>query len=193
MRDLRISAKFYPAHSIKNRFLIKLGMSTDQRILYVVATSGDTGSAVLEGFGRLKDSKNQLALLVMYPEDGISPIQKQQMVSFDGGNNVSVIGMRGNFDDCQKIVKELFASKDFLSKIKKEFNVTLNTANSINYGRILPQIVYHINSYCTLVQTKQISIGDPVDICIPTGNFGNILSAIYAKQMGVPFDNIICA
>ena len=99
--------------------MIESGMSTDQRILYVVATSGDTGSAVLEGFGRLNNSQNKLAFLVMYPEDGISPIQKQQMVSFDGGNNVSVVGMKGNFDDCQKIVKGLFASKHFLSKMKK--------------------------------------------------------------------------
>ena len=173
--------------------LIGAVMKCDQRSLYVVATSGDTGSAVLEGFGRLQQYKSQLALLVMYPENGISPIQKQQMVSYDGGKNVSVVGIKGNFDDCQKIVKELFANKCFLEEIKTKYNVTLNTANSINYGRILPQIVYHINSYCNLVCQKVINVGEMVDICIPTGNFGNILSAICAKEMGVSFDNIICA
>ena len=173
--------------------LIGAVMHPEQRSLYVVATSGDTGSAVLEGFGRLQQYKSQLALLVMYPENGISTIQKQQMVSFDGGKNVTVVGIRGNFDDCQKIVKELFAKESFLQEIKSHFNVTLNTANSINYGRILPQIIYHINSYCELVNQNQIQVGDMVDICIPTGNFGNILSAISAKEMGIFFDNIICA
>ena len=173
--------------------MIGSAMLPNQRTLYIVATSGDTGSAVLEGFGRIKEYKDQLALFVMYPDNGISTIQKQQMVSFDGGKNVTVVGIKGNFDDCQNMVKSLFANDKFLQKIKTRFNVTLNTANSINYGRILPQIVYHINSYCNLLQQYQIEVGELVDICIPTGNFGNILSAIFAKQMGIPFDNIICA
>lgn len=161
-----------------------------ERHLYVVATSGDTGSAVIEGFAALNHPR--LAVLVMYPTNGISAVQKQQMVTCNAPN-VSVVGVKGNFDDCQRMLKAVLTNKLLKKWLLKNYSVTLNTANSINWGRILPQIIFHVHSYLELVNEHDLDLGQPVDVCIPSGNFGNMLSAIYARQMGIPYANIICA
>ncbi|KAL9960383.1 hypothetical protein ACROYT_G033834 [Oculina patagonica] len=156
--------------------------------LILVATSGDTGSAVLEGF---KDVTNT-SVLVLYPVEGVSLIQKAQMVSTDSPNTC-VIGVNSDFDFCQTTIKTLFNDKSFNKKLADSYNVQLSAANSLNWGRLLPQVVYHASAYLDLVKSGVISMGEKTDLCVPTGNFGNILAAYYAKEMGVPFNNLICA
>ena len=129
--------------------------------------------------------------MVFYPQDGVSDIQKLQMTSQDG-SNVNVCAIRGNFDDAQTGVKKIFSDPD----IKKELadrGYTLSSANSINWGRLAPQIVYYVSAYCDLVNNGSINLGDQVDICVPTGNFGNIFAAYLAKEMGLPVRKLICA
>ncbi|WP_138159304.1 threonine synthase [Peptoniphilus catoniae] len=158
----------------------------DKKILILTATSGDTGSAALYGFKNVKNTK----IIVFYPTKGISEIQKKQMVSVDGDNTYAV-GVRGNFDDAQSALKEIFNDKEFKDYLRDK-NYLLSSANSINIGRLVPQIVYYFYSYFTLVKRGEISNGDKVSVSVPTGNFGNILAAYMAKKMGLPIEDLIC-
>ena len=153
----------------------------------LVATSGDTGKAALEGFADVEGVK----ILVFYPSDGVSAMQKHQMTT-QKGNNVGVCAIRGNFDDAQTGVKTIFTDPE-KAKILKEHNMAFSSANSINWGRLVPQIIYYIYSYATLLREGALSYGDPMNVVVPTGNFGNILAAYYAKEMGVPVGKLICA
>ena len=160
----------------------------DQRtVTILVATSGDTGKAALDGFADVEGSK----IIVFYPKDGVSEIQRLQMIT-QQGENVSVCGVDGNFDDAQTGVKEIFTDAEFNDELNRK-GIILSSANSINWGRLAPQIVYYISSYVDLVKDKKIKQGDKINICVPTGNFGNILAAYYAKQMGLPINKLICA
>ncbi len=156
-------------------------------VCILVATSGDTGKAALEGFKNVDRTK----ILVFYPRDGVSDVQKLQMVT-QNGDNVGVCAVEGNFDDAQNGVKEIFSDEALREELAAK-GYFLSSANSINWGRLLPQIVYYISAYCDLVKTKRIAAGDSVNVCVPTGNFGNILAAYYAKAMGLPIAKLICA
>ena len=158
-----------------------------ENILILVATSGDTGKAALEGF---KDAPG-VKIMVFYPDDGVSKMQKLQMCTQEG-ENVNVVAVRGNFDDCQTGVKKIFASEECKKRLKEK-NFLLSSANSINFGRLAPQIAYYFSAYCDLVSSAQIKPGDKVDFAVPTGNFGNILAAYYAKRMGLPVGTLVCA
>ena len=156
-------------------------------VCILVATSGDTGKAALEGF---KDvSKTQI--LVFYPKDGVSDIQQLQMVTQEG-SNVGVCAVVGNFDDAQTGVKKLFADEELAQQLTDR-GYFLSSANSINWGRVLPQIIYYISAYCDLRKQGTIEPGQEINVCVPTGNFGNILAAYYARMMGVPIKTLICA
>lgn len=156
---------------------------------YVVlaATSGDTGKAALEAYKDLPG----VSIMVFYPFEGVSKLQELQM-STQEGTNVGIHAMRGDFDKVQKAVKETFGDDSFKELLKKG-NVVLSSANSINWGRIVPQIAYHINGYVELVRKGTIHLGDKIDVAVPTGNFGNLLAAYYAKAMGLPIGKLICA
>ena len=156
-------------------------------ILILAATSGDTGKAALEGFKDVAGTK----VAVLYPDEGVSKMQRLQMCTQDG-NNVFVAGVKGNFDDCQRAVKKLFASSDFNAALKEK-GVLLSSANSINFGRLVPQIAYYFSAYADLVSSEQIAPGDEVDFSVPTGNFGDILAGWYAKKMGLPVRKLVCA
>ena len=156
-------------------------------ITILTATSGDTGKAALEGFAKVDGFK----VVVYYPKNGVSPIQERQMVSQEG-NNVKVIGIKGNFDDAQTGVKEIFGDNVFRSGLVDKGYI-LSSANSINIGRLVPQIVYYFYGYFNLVNQGVIKLDDPINVVVPTGNFGNILAGYYAKQMGLPIDKFICA
>ena len=156
--------------------------------LILVATSGDTGKAALEGFSDRRHTK----VVVFYPADGVSSLQRRQMVT-QVGDNVSVVGVRGTFDDCQNAVKAAFRNRGFTSELRERHRLRLSSANSINWGRLLPQIAYYVSAYADLVASGRVSAGAPMDVCVPTGNFGNILGAYYAKRVGVPIDRLICA
>lgn len=153
----------------------------------LVATSGDTGKAALEGFKDVPNTK----ILVFYPNDGVSMVQKLQMVT-QLGDNVKVVAVEGNFDDTQNGVKELF-SKESLNSLLNENNYTFSSANSINWGRLVPQIVYYFESYAQLIKNKKIKLGDEINFTVPTGNFGNIQAGYYAREMGLPIKKLICA
>lgn len=159
----------------------------DREVMILAATSGDTGKAALEGF---KDVEGT-CIKVFYPIDGVSSVQKQQMVT-QTGKNVDVIGIRGNFDDAQSAVKKAFNSKE-LKELCEKHNVFLSSANSINIGRLIPQIVYYFYSYMTLVNRQEIELGDEVNFTIPSGNFGNCLAGFIAKNMGLPIQKFIVA
>ena len=159
----------------------------DKTAVILVATSGDTGKAALEGFKDVDGTK----IIVFYPELGVSPMQKLQMMTQEG-ENVGVCAIRGNFDDAQKGVKAIFTDAGIINKLK-EHSMAFSSANSINWGRLLPQIVYYISAYCDLVRSGRISCGEHVNIVVPTGNFGNILAAYYAKKMGIPVNKLVCA
>ncbi len=158
-----------------------------KEIVILVATSGDTGKAALEGFRDASGTR----ILVFYPEDGVSPMQKLQMTTQDG-DNVAVCAIRGNFDDAQTGVKAIFTDPIVGEKLK-EHHMLFSSANSINWGRLAPQIVYYISAYSDLLRTDKIRPGDPINIVVPTGNFGNILAAYYAGKMGLPIRRLICA
>lgn len=162
-------------------------LNVDKKVVILVATSGDTGKAALEGFKDVEGTQ----IMVFYPEDGVSPMQKRQMTTQEG-NNVGVCAIKGNFDDCQNGVKNIFTD-DEVKKTLADGGYMFSSANSINWGRLVPQIVYYVSSYATLVADKQIELGEKVNIVVPTGNFGNILAGYYAKKMGVPIDKLICA
>ncbi len=157
------------------------------KAIILVATSGDTGKAALEGF---KDVENT-EILVFYPENGVSAMQKHQM-NTQLGDNVYVCAIKGNFDDAQTGVKKIFTDPAN-SEVLAENGMMFSSANSINWGRLLPQIVYYVSSYCDMVNCGKISVGDKINIVVPTGNFGNILAAYYACQMGIPVNKFICA
>lgn len=159
----------------------------DTEIVILVATSGDTGKAALEGFKDVPNTK----ILVFYPVDGVSPMQKLQMTTQEG-SNVSVCAIEGNFDDAQSGVKRIFTDKEIEKKFK-ENGLAFSSANSINWGRLVPQIVYYVSAYCDMVQNGEIKLGENMNVVVPTGNFGNILAAYYAKRMGVPIKTMICA
>ena len=159
----------------------------NKTVCILVATSGDTGKAALEGFRDVDKTR----ILVFYPKDGVSTIQELQMNTQEG-ENVGVCSVVGNFDDAQTGVKKLF-SDDSLREQLANRGFFLSSANSINWGRVLPQIVYYISAYCDLLRDGKLQKGDPVNVCVPTGNFGNILAAYYAREMGVPIKRLICA
>ncbi len=163
----------------------KLGI--DKEVVILVATSGDTGKAALEGFKDVNGTK----IMVFYPDDGVSPMQKLQMVTQEG-ENVSICAIKGNFDDAQTGVKKIFTDAEIV-KTLSENGLMFSSANSINWGRLLPQIVYYVYSYVNLIDKDEIAFGDKINVVVPTGNFGNILAAFYAKNMGVPIDKLICA
>ncbi len=158
-----------------------------KEIAILVATSGDTGKAALEGF---KDVDGT-SITVFYPEDGVSDMQKRQMTTQEG-SNVNVCAVKGNFDDCQNGVKAIFTDAALKAELEK-MNVVFSSANSINWGRLSPQIVYYISAYASLIKNGEIEYGEKVNIVVPTGNFGNILAAYYAKLMGIPVNKLICA
>jgi threonine synthase len=158
-----------------------------KNVCILVATSGDTGKAALEGFRDVDRTK----IMVFYPRDGVSDIQKLQMVTQEG-QNVGVCAVEGNFDDAQSGVKAIFSDADLRERLESK-GFFLSSANSINWGRLLPQIVYYVSAYCDLVKEGRIFLGEQVHVCVPTGNFGNILAAYYAKKMGVPIGKLICA
>ncbi|HBN11578.1 MAG TPA: threonine synthase [Ruminococcus sp.] len=162
-------------------------LSLGKKIVILVATSGDTGKAALDGFKDVEDTQ----ILVFYPEEGVSPMQKRQMTTQDG-NNVGVCAVKGNFDDCQSGVKKIFTDSDVTEMLDKN-GMMFSSANSINWGRLVPQIVYYISAYATLAADKEIEYGEKINIVVPTGNFGNILAAYYAKRMGLPVNRLICA
>ncbi|MDR1891509.1 MAG: threonine synthase [Oscillospiraceae bacterium] len=163
----------------------KAGNGSD--ILILTATSGDTGKAALEGFRDVPGVK----IAVFYPKGGVSPMQKRQMTTQEGGN-VAVSAVEGNFDDAQTGVKRIFTSPAFAEALKKRGWVC-SSANSINWGRLVPQIVYYVFAYTSLVRQGRIKQGQKVNFAVPTGNFGNILAAWYAREMGLPINRIVCA
>lgn len=153
----------------------------------LVATSGDTGKAALEGFRDVSGTK----IVVFYPEEGVSRIQKLQMTTQEG-ENVAVCAVKGNFDHAQTGVKQIFSDTGFASLTDRN-SMFLSSANSINWGRLLPQICYYFSAYCDMVSAGTISLGEKINICVPTGNFGNILASYYAKKVGLPVAKFICA
>lgn len=162
-------------------------VAPDEEKVILVATSGDTGKAALEGFADVPKTK----IIVFYPVDGVSAMQKLQMTT-QQGSNVAVCAIEGNFDDAQTGVKNIFSDADmqkFLADGKKAFS----SANSINFGRLVPQIIYYVSAYCDLVKDGKIKMGDKINVVVPTGNFGNILAAVYARNMGIPIAKFICA
>ena len=159
----------------------------DKTACILVATSGDTGKGALEGFRDVDHTK----ILVFYPKDGVSKVQELQMVTQEG-KNVGVAAVHGNFDDAQTGVKRLFSDESLREELAEKGYV-FSSANSINWGRVLPQIVYYVSAYCDMLRDEKIQPGDQINVCVPTGNFGNILAASYAREMGVPINKLICA
>ena len=159
----------------------------DKTVCILVATSGDTGKAALEGFRDVERTR----ILVFYPKDGVSAIQELQMVTQEGGK-VGVCSVVGNFDDAQTGVKKLFSDRALAEELAGR-GYFLSSANSINWGRVLPQVVYYVSAYCDLLKSGAIQAGQQVNVCVPTGNFGNILAGYYARKMGVPIKTLLCA
>ena len=177
------------ALSILPHLLITSAKKNDvhNEIVILTATSGDTGKAALAGFADVKGTR----IIVFYPKNGVSPIQEKQMVT-QKGDNTYVIGIKGNFDDAQTGVKKIFGDKE-LEKEMAEAGFQFSSANSINIGRLVPQIVYYVYTYTRLLADGEIKAGDKINAVVPTGNFGNILAAFYAKNMGLPINKLICA
>lgn len=177
------------ALSILPHLLITSAKKNDvhNEIVILTATSGDTGKAALAGFADVKGTR----IIVFYPKNGVSPIQEKQMVT-QKGDNTYVIGIKGNFDDAQTGVKKIFGDKE-LEKEMAEAGFQFSSANSINIGRLVPQIVYYVYAYTRLLADGEIKAGDKINAVVPTGNFGNILAAFYAKNMGLPINKLICA
>lgn len=163
----------------------KNGVTND--IVILTATSGDTGKAAMAGFADVPGTK----IIVFYPKDGVSPIQEKQMVT-QKGDNTYVVAIRGNFDDAQTGVKRIFNDTEMKAELK-DAGYQFSSANSINIGRLVPQIVYYVYAYANLYKTGQIQQGEEINVVVPTGNFGNILAAFYAKNMGIPVAKLICA
>ncbi len=159
----------------------------ENEIVILTATSGDTGKAALAGFAGVEGTK----IIVFYPKNGVSPIQERQMVT-QKGDNTFVVGIRGNFDDAQTGVKALFNDRELAQEMAAA-GLQFSSANSINIGRLVPQVVYYVYAYAKLFQEERIAEGEKINVVVPTGNFGNILAAFYARQMGVPIGKLICA
>ncbi len=159
----------------------------DEKVMILTATSGDTGKAALAGFQDVE----RIGITVFYPDHGVSEIQRLQMAT-QKGNNVAIAAIKGNFDDAQSKVKELFNDQELQEQLKKE-HIVLSSANSINIGRLIPQVVYYFYAYQQMVKRKEITYGEEIDFCIPTGNFGNVLAGYYAKLMGLPIHRFIVA
>ena len=159
----------------------------DVEVVILVATSGDTGKAALEGFKDVEGTK----IIVFFPNEGVSEIQKRQMITQEG-ENVYSIGVNGNFDDAQNGVKKIFTNERLIKEMQKK-GLVFSSANSINWGRLVPQIVYYFSAYVDLMNNNEISPGDKINFVVPTGNFGNILAAYYAVTMGLPVKKLICA
>ena len=185
-----------PTHAFKDMaltvlpFLLKEGCvlnGVEENVLILTATSGDTGKSALEGF---KDNDG-VKIMVFYPSEGVSKMQKMQMTTQEG-QNVNVCAVEGNFDDCQSAVKKIFNDSEVRAKIKEK-GFVFSSANSINFGRLAPQIAYYFSAYSDLAEVGEINYGDKVNFCVPTGNFGNILACYYAMQMGLPVGKLICA
>ena len=162
-------------------------MNIKDEVVILTATSGDTGKAALEGFAGVPG----INIIVFYPESGVSHIQKLQMVT-QREENTLVVGIKGNFDDAQSGVKEIFEDKKF-NECLKDRGYILSSANSINIGRLIPQVIYYVYSYVSMIKKGYICEGESINISVPTGNFGNILAAYYAKAMGLPINKLICA
>lgn len=161
--------------------------ANDREIVILTATSGDTGKAAMAGFADVPGTK----IIVFYPKGGVSSIQEQQMVS-QTGDNTFVVAVNGNFDHAQSKVKELFNDEALRAELAEQ-NVQFSSANSMNIGRLVPQVVYYFYAYAQMVKKQAIVAGNAIDFCVPTGNFGNILAAYYAKKSGLPIDKLICA
>lgn len=157
------------------------------KIVILTATSGDTGKAALAGFADVPGTE----IIVFYPKDGVSPVQEKQMVT-QAGENTHVIAIHGNFDDAQTGVKNIFGNADLKQKLQSN-GIRFSSANSINIGRLVPQIAYYVYAYARLMREGELSAGEAFNVTVPTGNFGNILAAYFAKKMGVPIDRLICA
>ena len=156
-------------------------------IVILTATSGDTGKAALAGFAKVEGTK----IIVFYPKNGVSAIQERQMVTQEG-DNTFVVGIHGNFDDAQTGVKKIFADKEFAKELDEK-GYQFSSANSINIGRLIPQVVYYVYAYAVMLKEERITAGEKINVVVPTGNFGNILAAYLAKHMGVPIDKLVCA
>ena len=159
----------------------------ENEIVILTATSGDTGKAALAGFADVEGTR----IIVFYPKNGVSPIQEKQMVTQKGANTF-VVGIHGNFDDAQIGVKKLFADKELAARMQEK-GFQFSSANSINIGRLVPQICYYVYAYAALLKEGKIYEGEKINVVVPTGNFGNILAAFYAKNMGLPIGKLICA
>ncbi|XP_041346927.1 threonine synthase-like 1 [Gigantopelta aegis] len=183
---LQLTAQFFPL-AIQQA----AAHGSQQKYLVLVATSGDTGGAVLDAFSR-HDGVGEVGVVVFYPVHGVSELQQHQMTTMTG-TNVHVVGVDGDFDFCQSTVKRLFNDKTFTQTLLSQYNCKLSAANSLNWSRLLPQVVYHVSGYLDLVKQGVLALGDTIDICVPTGNFGNILAAYYAKRMGLPVRYLVCA
>ena len=171
-------------------YLLRKGcdlLKIKEELLVLTATSGDTGKAALESFKDLKGVK----VSVFYPEEGVSKMQKLQLCTQEG-DNLDVVAVKGNFDECQAAIKKIFRSQECRDKLKEK-GILLSSGNSINFGCLAPQIAYYLSAYLDLVSSEQIEMGALVDFAVPTGNFGNILAAYYAKRMGLPVGTLICA
>lgn len=160
---------------------------SDKEIVILTATSGDTGKAALAGFAGVPGTR----IIVFYPKGGVSKVQELQMVT-QKESNTTVIGVKGNFDDCQSKVKELFNDTELKNQMSEK-GFQFSSANSINIGRLVPQIAYYVYAYAKLLKEERILDGEKINVCVPTGNFGNILAAFYAKNMGLPINKLICA
>ncbi len=167
------------------RALAKTGEAAE--VVILVATSGDTGKAALDGFANIPGTQ----IIVFYPEQGVSEVQRLQMATQEG-NNVHVVAVQGNFDDAQSGVKVVFGDHDFATLLEQQ-SFRLSSANSINWGRLVPQIVYYFSAYADLQKTGSIKAGEKINFVVPTGNFGNILAGFYAKRMGLPINKLLCA
>jgi len=165
--------------------LAKLAQKRDENYLIMAATSGDTGPATLETF----KNQDNVKVACLYPDGGTSDVQRLQMVTEDAPN-LKVIGVKGNFDDTQQTLKELLASKDFKAELQRR-NIKLSAANSVNFGRIIFQIIYHIHSYLEMIRSGKISMGEKIYLAVPSGNFGNALGGYYAKKAGLPIEKIL--
>lgn len=159
----------------------------EAQIAILTATSGDTGKAALEGFADVPNTQ----IIVFFPDDGVSEVQKMQMITQEGANT-HVFAIKGNFDDAQTGVKQIFADNDFAEDLMEK-GYKLSSANSINIGRLVPQVAYYVYSYAKLAEVGEIEVGEPINVTVPTGNFGNILAAYYAREMGIPINKFICA